>query len=132
MSGAPLRAAALYAGLAFAAGFGLGALRVLLVAPRIGPLAAVALETPLMLAVSWLACGFAVRTFRVRGPRQGLAMGAVAFGLLMAAEFALGVLAFGQTPAGFLRALAQPPGALGFAAQLAFALFPALRAGRRR
>jgi hypothetical protein len=126
-----LRAAALYAVVAFAAGFVLGAVRVALVAPRFGPLAAVALETPLMLAVSWLACGLALRRFPVHGRRQSLAMGAVAFGLLMAAELALGVLAFGQTPAGFLRALVQPPGALGLAAQLAFALLPALRTGVR-
>jgi len=45
-------AAGVYFGVVFAAAFGLGVLRVLLLAPVIGPLAAVAVEVPLVLALS--------------------------------------------------------------------------------
>ncbi|MBD3765451.1 MAG: hypothetical protein IE927_12185, partial [Rhodobacterales bacterium] len=42
-----------YAGSAFALGCVLGVLRLTLVAPRLGEVAAVALELPVMLAASW-------------------------------------------------------------------------------
>ena len=41
----------------FAAAFALGALRVGLIAPQVGPLLAVALELPLVLALSWTVAG---------------------------------------------------------------------------
>ncbi|MGB4908133.1 MAG: hypothetical protein WBP15_06330, partial [Tabrizicola sp.] len=41
----------------FAVAFALGAVRVNLVAPRVGPLLAVAVELPLVLALSWAVAG---------------------------------------------------------------------------
>ena len=125
-------AAALYFALVFAAGFVLGTIRVLMIAPRLGELAAVLLETPVMLVLSWLACGAAIRAFAIRGRGPGLVMGAAAFALLMTAEFALSLLVFGRSPDQFVRAFTAPAGALGLASQVAFGLFPVSRAAHSR
>ena len=55
--GRVLKAATAYFALVFAAGFVLGTLRTLWLAPALGPMLAVAAELPVMLGVSWLACG---------------------------------------------------------------------------
>ncbi len=60
-----LGAGTAYVGIVFLIAFVLGVVRVMLVAPRLGPTGAVLLETPLILAVSWLASAWCVRTFRV-------------------------------------------------------------------
>lgn len=109
----------------FAVAFLLGALRVTLVAPQTGALLAVALEVPLLLALSWLVAGRVLGRWPL-ALADRLAMGALAFALLMLAKFAL-ALAFGQRPARFLSNLATPPGALGLAGQIGFGLIPALR-----
>jgi hypothetical protein len=127
MSGAVGRAALVYFAVVFAAGFALGTLRVLLVAPRWGELPAVVLEAPVMLAISWRACASALRRFAVQGRGEGLAMGATAFALLMTAEAALAVFGFGRSPVQYLQAFTTPAGAVGLASQVAFALFPLLR-----
>jgi hypothetical protein len=51
-------AGAVYFLVVFLLGFGLGTIRVLFVAPRLGQTTAVLLETPLMLAASWTSCGW--------------------------------------------------------------------------
>ena len=85
-----LRAGALYFALVFGAGFALGTLRVLLVVPRLGTRTAELIEAPFMLAITVFAARWTVRRLAVppaRGPR--LAMGCIALGLLLAAEFTL-------------------------------------------
>ena len=129
---APILAAATrYALTVFAAGFLLGTFRVLWLAPRLGPTAAVALELPLILAVAWIACR-RTATSVPRTPRTRLAMGGIAFLLLMAAEALIGT-AFGRGLAAQIRELTSAAGLLGLAGQIAFALFPLLqlRAGPR-
>lgn len=121
----PAKAAACYVLPVFAVAFLLGALRVTLVAPQTGPLLAVALEVPLVLALSWLVAGRVLGRWPL-ALTDRLAMGALAFAFLMLAELAL-ALAFGRTPARFLSDLATPPGALGLAGQIGFGLIPALR-----
>jgi hypothetical protein len=125
-----LQAAAVYAVIVFAAGFVLGTVRVLVVAPRLGALLAVLSEAPVMLAISWVVSAACIRAVRP-SPAAALMKGGTAFVLLQAAEMALAAIAFGKPPPAYVRDLTTAPGALGLAAQLAFALFPVLQARRR-
>ncbi|MES2540860.1 MAG: hypothetical protein V4583_09775 [Pseudomonadota bacterium] len=111
----------------FAVAFVLGALRVTVVAPALGPLAAVALEVPLVLALSWVVAGRVLARWPLRDKRPALAL--LAFALLMVLELAT-ALAFGQSPAQFLTAMTTPAGALGLAGQIGFALIPLVRQAR--
>lgn len=123
-----LAAGMLYFMAVFAAGFALGTLRVLVLLPRMGELAAVAVELPAMLALSWILAGWIVSRRRVPpAPGARLAMGGVALALLLMAEAGLGVLGFGQSLAQHLAHYATPAGALGLAGQLGFGLMPWLR-----
>jgi hypothetical protein len=124
-------AGATYWGMVFALGFVLGTMRVLWIAPVIGVLPATALELPVMLGASWFAAGWLTRRFRIAGSGEALAMGALAFALLMAAECALAVGLMGQTAGEWLAGHAEPHALLGLAAQVAFALMPWWQAGRR-
>ena len=122
------KAGAAYFAIVFVAGFVLGTLRVLLLAPRFGELVAVMIELPLMLAVSWIACGWVLRRFQVPpriAPR--FSMGAIAFALLMLAEITLSVGAFGASMSDYLDELSTPHGLVGLAGQLLFALMPLAR-----
>ncbi|MGL6210055.1 MAG: hypothetical protein ACRC14_09530 [Paracoccaceae bacterium] len=119
------RAAVAYFGIVFAAAFGLGILRVLVLVPAIGPMASVALEVPVVLGLSWIVAGWVLTRWPVR-QGQRLGMGVLAFCFLLAAEAAL-ALTLGQTLLQFVAAMATPVGALGLAGQIGFAIIPALR-----
>lgn len=117
-----------YFAVIFAAGFVLGTIRVLLLAPAFGEWAAVLLELPVMLALSWFVCGWVIRRHALGSAlRERITMAVVAFALLMGAEFGLAVALFGQAMAAYAADLATPVGLLGLAGQLCFALFPLLR-----
>jgi len=118
--------ALIYFAAVFAVGFLLGSVRTVWLAPRIGVLLAVLVELPFMLAASWL-CARRVLSRRPL-PRRGaaLAMGLMAFVLLMAVELALAVAGFGQTPGQWLAALGTAAGLAGLAGQAVFALLPAV------
>ncbi len=123
-----LRAGCAYFASVFAVGFLLGALRVFVIEPEIGALAAVLVETPFILAASWMLCRYWVRRFNVppeTAPR--LFMGFTAFGLLLAAELILGFYGFERSVADQLAAYKQAPGAVGLASQALFGLFPLIR-----
>jgi hypothetical protein len=127
-----LNAGTVYFAVVFLVGFFLGVLRVLVVAPRLGAVAAVLIETPLILAASWAASRGCVAGFGVgRSPGLRLAMGGSAFAVLMAVEAALAVLAFGRSLADHVAAYLTLPGALGLAAQLGFAFIPLIQTRRR-
>jgi hypothetical protein len=118
----------LYFLVVFAAGFVLGTVRALLAAPRLGELAAVVLELPLMLAIAWVASRTLIRRFAVppaTAPR--LAMGGLALALLLLAEAALAILGFGRSPTEHFATYHAPPGLLGLAGQIAFGLLPLLQ-----
>lgn len=113
-----------YAAAIFALGFVLGAVRVLAVAPRIGALAAVALELPLMLTASaWLARRLVRRAALTRG--QAWAMGLLAFAPLLTAERVLAGL-LGRSGAEWLAGLLTPAGLLGLAGQAGFGVMPVI------
>ena len=93
-----VQAGVLYFVLTFAAGFVFGVLRVLLVVPRLGIRTAELLETPLMLAVTFLAAIWVVR--RLRLPARSTArigMGLIALGLMLTAEFSVVLAVRGMT-----------------------------------
>ena len=123
----PIKAGLLYFAIVFIAGFVLGAVRVLVVIPVLGEFKAVALEMPVILFASWLACRKLIVKFSVPpevAPR--IVMGALAFGILMLVEFGFSVLVFGRSGAEYVALLRTTPGLLGLAGQLGFALMPLL------
>ncbi len=118
--------AAIYFLTVFAVAFALGILRVLVIAPYLGAFAAVALEVPVLLAVSWFVAGGVLRRWPLNVADR-IGTGALAFGMLMIAELGLSVLFFGQTAGDLVAGWGTLPGALGLAGQLGFAAMPALR-----
>jgi hypothetical protein len=120
-------AAIVYWAMVFALGFVLGTVRVLWVIPLVGLIPATLIELPLILGGSWLASGWLVRRFVIVRSSEALAVGALAFAILMAAECALAGVLIGQTPAQWLAGLAEPHALLGLAGQVMFALMPWLR-----
>lgn len=126
-----LRAAAAglaYFGVVFAAGFGLGVLRVLILMPGLGEGPAVVLELPFMLALSWVACGWLIARLDVRARlTDRLVMGGLAFATLLIAEIGVSAFAFGRSLAVHLSHYRELPALLGLVGQLAFAAFPVIR-----
>ena len=81
-------AGCLYFVIGFLAGFMLGVLRVLVLAPRLGTTGAVLIELPVILLIAWVACRSLTTRLRVPPePGARLIMGALAFALLLVAEF---------------------------------------------
>ena len=102
MAGSPmkqiLKGGVVYFAVVFAAGFVLGTVRTLWVVPRLGVRAAELAEMPIMLGISILATRWVVRHFQVSPPwSKRLAMGGIGLGLMLVAEFALGLLIRGMT-----------------------------------
>lgn len=124
-------AGSVYFAAVFAAGFALGTVRVLLLAPALGESQAVVVELPVMLLLSWYACRRIARRFQVPAnlPARAL-MGGLAFGFLMAAELGVSMLLFGRSVSAHLSHYLELPAMLGLAGQFLFAAFPAIQAGR--
>lgn len=127
----PVKAGAAYFALVFALGFVLGTIRVLWLAPMVGETNAVLAELPVMLAASWFAARWLLGGSHASLSERAM-MGALAFALLMGAELALGVLAFGESPRERLTGLTHMPGPIGLAGQIAFGLMPVLIRPARR
>jgi hypothetical protein len=122
---APALAGIAYTVGVFLVAFVVGAIRVTLVAPRLGSLLAVVLEAPIVLAVSWRFSPWCVRRFDVsRDSSTRLLMGAVAFGVLMLLELGFSVLVFGEAVDRYLAKFASAPGVVGLATQVCFAALP--------
>ncbi|HEX2594313.1 MAG TPA: hypothetical protein VHL34_22615 [Rhizomicrobium sp.] len=123
--GAALKAGVLYFAIIMTVGFVMGAARELVLVPRLGPIGAVLLEIPVMLAASWAVCVSAIRIFNVSHatfPR--LVMGFAAFALLIVAEFGFANLLFGQAFGTALARYQTVTGMIGLAAQFCFAVMP--------
>jgi hypothetical protein len=121
-------AGAVYFALIFAAGFVLGTVRVLLIAPRLGPLVAVLLELPIILATAWVICD-RISTWLVvpQRRRARLAMGGIAFTLLLLAELVLSISLLDSSVGEHFKAYATPHGGVGLAGQVLFAAFPLMQ-----
>lgn len=115
-----------YFAVVFAAAFAMGVVRVLILAPAIGAFAAVMVEVPLILALSWIVAGRTIERWPMTLPGR-IGMGAIAFACLILTEFALATVAFGISPADYAADLATPAGILRFIGQIGFALIPPLR-----
>lgn len=123
-----LKAGFVYFLLVFAAGFALGTLRMLVIVPAVGELVAVALELPFILAISWIVCRRVLR--RIHVPKLAnyrLAMGALAFILLMLAEVLVSTQLVGRDLASHFALYRTLPVFMGLLGQIAFALFPLVR-----
>jgi len=121
-------AGASYFATTFVVGFLFGTIRTLFLVPRVGDVAAVSIEAPLILGVSWVAAGICLRLFSV--PKHlisRLSMGGIAFILLMLAEAGVSIELFGRSLSGFAKSLTTDAGMIGLASQIAFALIPALQ-----
>lgn len=123
---APLRAGLFYGAAAFACGFVLGPLRVLVLEPRFGPLGAVAIEAvPMLLALALLAPRVAGAQGLGVGAAGRLRMGLWALALVLALEVVLSA-ALGRLGA-WVADFATPAGLVGLALLAALALMPLLR-----
>jgi hypothetical protein len=119
------QAGAVYFAVVFVVAFAIGVVRTLFIAPRIGDVRAVLLESPIIIGLSWIVAPWVVGKFSVRsGQGERLAMGLVAFGLLMTAETGFSVLVFGQKFDALLASYTRPAGIVGLSAQMIFAVVP--------
>ena len=81
-----LKAAGLYFGIVFGVGFVFGVFRVLWVVPHLGVRNAELLEHPLMLVVIFVTAKWVMRDVKGQTSVDSLAIGFIAFGLLLLAE----------------------------------------------
>lgn len=129
----PAAAGIFYFATVFAAGFILGGVRTLWVAPAVGEMAATLIELPVILAFSWAACLFIIGRMKIDARTAGRAvMGVVAFALLIGAEIVLGLTLLGRTLAAQADAMMAPPALVGLGGQILFALFPLMALALRR
>jgi len=122
---AAYRAGIAYTMAVFVFAFVVGAIRVTVVVPRLGPLLAVIIEAPIVLAVSWLASLWCTRHFDVsRDASARTLMGAVAFTFLMLLELGFAVFVFGEPVGHYFAKYTSAPGTIGLAMQGCFAILP--------
>lgn len=122
-----LTAAISYFGLVFGAGFALGTLRVLLVAPVVGETSAELIETPIMLVAIVLAARFVLRRFLQS--TSGIArwmVGLIALASMIGAELTLVLALRGLTIQAYLESRDPVAGSVYLASLLFFAAAPAL------
>lgn len=129
----PVTGAAAYFGLVFAAGFALGTLRELVLLRWLSQRAAELAEMPVMLIVSFLAARFVVGRLRTADLPRRLALGCVALGLLLAAEFLVVLRLRGLGLSEYLASRDPVAGTAYALSLLLFAFMPAIvGSGRRR
>ncbi len=125
-----LKPALLYFALTFAVGFVLGSIRVPLLVPRVGEVAAVLIEAPFILLASFLIARWVIGRFAPdAGAARRLLIGVLAFAMLLSTEVLMSWLR-GIAPREFVASLFKTAGAIGLACQVLFAIMP-LCIGRR-
>lgn len=123
----PVLAGIVYFGLVYVAGFALGASRETVVAPVVGPIAAVLIEMPLMIVVMTLAAKAVCRRMAVASEAGSrVTMGAVAFGLLMLAEAVFAKILRGLDLGQWLASFGTAEGFISLVLFLLFAAMPML------
>jgi len=122
-----LKAGLAYFAIAFGAGFVLGAIRVLLVVPRLGTRTAELVEMPIMLAVSFLAARWVARRFVMPyAVPSRLAMGLIALALLVAFEFTVVLWLRGLTLDAYFATRDPVSGKVYYVILVVFAILPLL------
>lgn len=119
-------AGARYFAVVFVIAFALGTIRTIWIAPAIGATAAVLVEVPIILLVSFFVARHFIGGALIGSRGKALGAGAVAFAMLMVAEAGLAGLVFGQPFDVWLADLWRVPGIIGLAGQILFALMPFL------
>jgi hypothetical protein len=128
-----IKAGLLYCAVVFCAGFLLGSVRTFWVAPLAGEFVGVLLEAPVMLAISWVACGWVAERLEVsESLLDRLIMGGVALAVLILAEAIIAIAANRKDVTWYFLRSGQSGLLLGLLAQLAFAVFPMVRRRRTR
>jgi len=124
-----LKAGVLYFVLVFGAGFLLGPSRITWVVPRLGVRTAELLEAPVMLLITVIAARLVVGRLGVPAKRSTrLGMGALAFALMLLAEFGLVLTLRGMSFRDYLARRDPVSGAVYYATLLLFALMPLILA----
>ena len=107
----------------FTFAFLMGVARLLVIAPWLGPVAAVMIEVPILMAVSWLVSRYLLGDLVLTLLKLAV-MGFTAFVLTMASEALLAALLQGNSVSAWAASVATPLGLVGLAAQIIFALMP--------
>jgi hypothetical protein len=112
----------------FILGFVMGAIRTFVFIPRVGALAGVLIEIPIMLTVSWYYSSKLKISYSISIETVYLIIfGGSAFVWLMLAEYSVSVYAFNQSPAQFFANIQTLPGSLGLFAQIVFGCIPVIQ-----
>lgn len=112
----------------FTLGFIFGALRIFFLIPYTGSVIAVLIEIPFMLVFAWFFCRFLTRRYDIPNETNDrLAMGILAFGLLMVGEALITVVLQAGRMTDFFTMFDLPENRIGLGSQIAFALFPVIQ-----
>lgn len=123
--GSALKSGSVYFLLVYVAGFLLGTLRVLTLAPMLGEMVATLIELPVILLFSWLACRLLIGLFSVPATLIArITMGATALVLLLAAEIPISIFLLDRSIHEHFAIYQTAQGLFGLAGQIVFALFP--------
>lgn len=123
-----IKAGIVYSLLVFLVAAMLGSIRQTLLVPWFGPVTAIMIELPIVLAIAWNVCGIVLKNIPVdTAMGQRLIMGATALVCVLLEEMALATLAFGQSFATFAGQYSTMPGLIGLAGQAVFGLIPLVR-----
>jgi hypothetical protein len=126
-----LQAGVLYFAVVFGAGFILGPIRILWIAPRLGTRMAELLEMPITLAITIVTARWIVRRLAVPPtPSSRLGMGGIALSLLLIAEFILVLWLRGLSIKEYLAARDPVAGTVYYVVLGVFAIMPLLLARR--
>jgi len=122
------RAAAVYFGIVFGAGFLLAMVRVPFLVPRLGERVAELVEMPFMLVAIFLAAGYVARKYRtIVSGRGWLVVGVLALVLMLAAELMLAVVLADRSVGDYIAGRDPVSGGVYLGALVVFALMPWLR-----